>query len=264
MGFTLRFIKNHIAYRFLTDENLVFEILESTHSDEWRTLMNVTDKPEISNKVLSTYNLVSAKNQTPYLVTESVLKYLSLLKVHKKGNHFGWTVFKHLKNQKITFILPGNVVVRFLIQGDIMHIFHLGFKFTTKTKEKGEGHMQWVMYWLNKNTGELCEHFEHTDVIALEETMYKFLCFFYLTENQEEIVQAGKIYGTRKTGKIANDFKFPVTVVNSKWNITSIRNEDFDVSGHFRLQPCGPNNSETKIIFIEPFKKFGYTRSAKQ
>ena len=39
--------------------------------------------------------------------------------------------------------------------------------------------------------------------------------------------------------------------------------EEYGVRGHFRIQPCGPNKKETKLIWIDSFKKSGYIRGAK-
>jgi len=256
-------IHKHIAYRFLTDDKLAFEIVEATHSSEWQKLLNDPDS-KVSSKIATLYDLVRKENQTPYIITESVLENLSLLKISKKGEHFDWTFFKNLKDQKVTFILPDNVLIRMVIHGEIINLFHLGFNFTTKTREKGEGHMKWIMYFLNRNTGELCEHFEHQDVKDIEETVYKFLCFFYLSDNQEEIIMPGKVHGTRKSGKVLNNFNFPITIVNSKWNITSIRNEGFGVSGHFATRWTGAGRNIPKVVFIEPFEKEGYIRKAKK
>jgi hypothetical protein len=93
--------------------------------------------------------------------------------------------------------------------------------------------------------------------------VYSLLCFFYLSENEEIVVNGGKSYGTRKQADaLSNDSNVPVTIINSRWNITSIRTEGFGVRGHFRLQPCGPGLQDTKMIFINPFEKHGYVRKA--
>lgn len=157
--------------------------------------------------------------------------------------------------------MPNNICIRMVIQDEIISFFHL--KFIYNDKKAGTGEMKWVMYYLNRNTGELCEHFEHEDVKEIEESVYKFLCFFYLSENQEELIQPKKVYGTRKSGKVLNDFNFPITVVNSKWNITSIRTDGFSVRGHFAVRWTGEGRNIARIVLIEPFEKDGYVRKAK-
>lgn len=254
-------IKNHIAYRFLTDESIWFEMIESTHPGDWKALVE-KDEKEIPDKIHSLYALLNNKDQKPYVITESVLQNLEHLKVNRKGEHFDWTYFKNIKNQKVTWILPNNVCVRILFHNEIIHFFHL--KYEHLDKKAGTGHMKWIMYYLNRNTGELCEHFEHQDVKEIEESMYKLLSFFYLAEVQEEYVAVGRVYGTKKTGKVLNDFKFPLTIVSTKWNITSIRTEGFNVCGHFAHRWTGEGRTIPKVVFISPFEKEGYVRKAKK
>lgn len=252
-------IRNHIAFRMLTDDGFWMEILESWHPNEMKAFANGSIK-ELPGEIHSLYNLVNANNQKPYLVTESVLENLSMLKVQKKDNHFDWTVFKHLPDQKVTFILPNNKALRMIIIEDRIHFFYTVFEF--RDKVKGTGWMNNVIFYLNRESGELCEHFKHKDVVEIEEMVYKFLCFFYLTDNDEQIIAPGQVHGTRKSGKVMNDFKFPLTMVTSRWNTTTIRTEKFGVRGHFRLQPCGSGRMSREIIFIEPFEKKGYVRKA--
>lgn len=150
-----------------------------------------------------------------------------------------------------------------IVSGNTLWMCHLSFTFDKGSKNDGQ--MYWIMFFVKRETGELCQHFQHQDVKSIEEYVYKFLCFFYLAENEEQIIPAGKVYGTKKTGKVSNDFKFPLTVVTSNWNVTSIRTEGFGVRGHFRVQRTGRGRTNYEIIFIEPFTKKGYVRrSGKQ
>lgn len=68
----------------------------------------------------------------------------------------------------------------------------------------------------------------------------------------------------KKQGKLLNNMDIPVTVVNSRWNTTVVRTEQFGVCGHFRLQRIGSGRSDSKVIFIEPFVKNGYVRNAQK
>jgi hypothetical protein len=67
--------------------------------------------------------------------------------------------------------------------------------------------------------------------------------------------------------KYVNETKSPIEVLDATWFTTFIRSEEFAVGaatgGFFRLQPCGKDNKDRKLIWISPFKKFGYTRKAK-
>lgn len=64
--------------------------------------------------------------------------------------------------------------------------------------------------------------------------------------------------------KYLNDSKHQVNVLDSRWFRETIRTEGFQVSGHFRLQACGPNHSERKLIYIKDFMKQGYHRRARK
>ncbi len=250
-------LKNHIAYRFLTDDKLWFEMLESQYPNIYN---DFDEKKSVSEGAINLYYCINNTKNKPYIVSDSVIKHLDMLKVNKKSDHYNWNVFKGLPEQKVTFIFQNNTLLRMIVSESTIWFCHMKFTFSENSNNNGQ--MYWVMFYFDRNTGELCDHFNHSDVKELEDFVYKFLCFFYLTENNEEIINAKKVHGTRKTGKISNDFNFPVTLVTSKWNTTTIRTESFGVRGHFRVQPCGTGRQNYEIIFIEPFTKSGYKRTA--
>ena len=67
------------------------------------------------------------------------------------------------------------------------------------------------------------------------------------------------------TGEVVtNKAPFPITYLDCSWLKTIVRTEGFLVRGHFRLQPYGEGRLERKLIYIEPFQKHGYTRTAKK
>jgi hypothetical protein len=59
-----------------------------------------------------------------------------------------------------------------------------------------------------------------------------------------------------------NKTALPVEILDSTWFTTIVRREGFQVSGHFRLQPVGPERSERKLIWIDRYEKGGYVRKA--
>ena len=262
-------LKNHIAYRFLLDDELAVEMLEATHPGDFKMLLNTPkDEVEIPSKVSSFYRFITPRGQKAFYITNTVLEKLDLLKIKKIhtegiGDHYDWTFFKNIKNQKVTFIFPDNSLLRFQAIDDVLQFCQVNFDF-----EKGndnQGSIDWVMFYVNRMTGEQCDHFGHVDVKRIEKFVYCLLAFFYLSDNEMVLVEPGKKYGTKKSGKIINTFpNTPVTVVNSNWNITSIRTEGFGVSGHMALRWCGKGRSEAKMIFIEPYQKKGYMRKAKK
>lgn len=72
-----------------------------------------------------------------------------------------------------------------------------------------------------------------------------------------------KSSGTVNSVQYKNLNKHNIHVIDSSWYTTITRTEGFMVRGHLRMQPCGPNMSERKLIYIDSFEKHGYTRKAK-
>lgn len=291
-------IDNHIAYRFLTDDTFWFEIIETSFpqikSIEDILTMNKEDK--LYQQIINMYHGLCADNNKSYYITESVTDKLDMLKVSKNtefptvknnfqvdgekeitvGNFgdvvmdegviktFDWKVFAHInrllkdgESRKYTFIMPDNQLVRLISDNGYLSFTHI----TCKNADWNINHgtVGWCMFWINLKRNVACTHWAHKDVQDVEEYIFKLLCFIYLSDNEEMIIPPGAKHGTRKSGKVINSLKFPLTIVTSKWNITSIRTEGFDVSGHFRLQPYATG---TKMIFIQPFRKHGYVKRA--
>lgn len=260
-------LKNHIAYRFLTDDSLAFEMLETSYPKQLKMLAQDKElDDEDMSKVRTLYRLMNKNDQKAFYVTDTVLGKLEMLKVKKMASgQYDWSVFASLKDLKYTFVLPpvperrGGGCLRMKIEGNMIEFAHISFQFTEGSKEQGQAY--WVMFYVDRIKNEQCEHFAHHDVKSIEEFVYKLLCFVFLSENYEETIKPGEKKGTRKQGKIINSLPIPLTIINSKWNVTSVRTEGFDVSGHFRLQPT---SSGTKMIFINPFRKNGYIRTSKK
>jgi len=93
---------------------------------------------------------------------------------------------------------------------------------------------------------------------------YMNMCFFMDVAEifEEKISPKGKL--KVHNCKYQNKTKQPLTVLNANYLKTSKRTEGFKVRGHFRWQPCGPNRSERKLIFVDSFEKSGYTIQAKK
>jgi hypothetical protein len=79
---------------------------------------------------------------------------------------------------------------------------------------------------------------------------------------ETKVVNAGR-KGHHVGEKYINDTEYPIEILDSTWFTTIIRSEGFGVEGHFRMQPYGPGLTLRKLIWIAPFEKEGYTRTAK-
>jgi hypothetical protein len=258
-------LKNHIAYRFLTDEELTLDMIEAHMPGIIDKFLdgehNLTDREKSQLKTLN--DTISPIDQEAFYITDTIVDKIGMLKTKPQENgHYDWKVFNHLPDQKKTFIYSNNSLIRVSIRNGFLCFCWID----AKKSEKSNGFdLEFHLFNLEQKTQRFSSNWEINSYVGeLEEKIFRLLCFFYLAENEMIIVEPGKKYGTKKAGKLINTFEnIPVTIVNSNWNITSIRTEGFSVSGHFRLQPCGPGLTETKLILIEPFEKNGYVRKAK-
>lgn len=80
----------------------------------------------------------------------------------------------------------------------------------------------------------------------------------------KEIKPSEKIWSGPNICAYNNKSKRNVTIVDSSWYTNLVVSGAFDVRGHFRLQPFGPEMKQRRLIWIKDFKKSGYTRKAKK
>lgn len=284
-------LTNHIARRFLTDPSMIDEICDKIYpggldlvgrvlktksvTAESIDAGNLPDRIfEVESEkdqllvleTVSLFALVCPYDQRAYWITDSIHDKLDLLKVKvDNGGHYDWRFFKDAKRCKKTFILQPDKIwtaggcLRLLIEDNKMMFCHICVQHVKGSNNKGNA--MWTLFTVDITDNKHCKEF-YTDkgIKDIYEFVYKLMCFVFLSENEEEILPAHGSRGTKKSGKFKNDLDIPIIFLSSKWNITSIRNEGFNVSGHFRLQPY---KAGAKMIFIEPFEKHGYVRKAK-
>ena len=63
--------------------------------------------------------------------------------------------------------------------------------------------------------------------------------------------------------KYVNDTQLPITYLDSKWFTNLVKSDAFTVHGHFRLQACGKELRDHKLIWISEYIKTGYTSPAR-
>lgn len=269
----------HVANRFLKDDSFIHEILET----QFPAVYKNGEDPTKNTKLMSLYALLrTEKGHKPYFVTNSVLDKLSLIKVKKKDVNgkmqYDWRVFESIKDGTCaTFIFPFNrdltadhrspnehggrsTLLRMVVSGNTIAFAHVEM---VPKETFNQASVNWVLFYVDRKTGFECEHFEHNDVKSIEDFIFHLLCFMYLTDNEEIIVNLNAKYGTKKGGNMVNTLGFPLVIVNNNWNVTSIRNEEFSVSGHFAIRHVGEGRTQTRLVWIDPFVKHGYVRKAK-
>lgn len=275
-------LEKHIATRFLADKSMPFEICDHMYPEIAALVkQKKLDEAEASERwsgYCALYDLLDPqKNDRVYYVTETVMDKLELLKVNKTSDYllqkpsleddtpagtiksYDWSVFDIMSNKHITLILPDNQVLKLQKSDKFFAFIFVSCKIIDWNKD--QAHINWTCSFIDFKTKRLSANWPDAEMQAIELYVYRLLCFFFLSEITEQYVKPGQKYGTRKSGKVINTLPVPIVVVNSNWNITSIRTEGFDVSGHFRLQPYKTGH---KLIWIDPFKKHGYVRHAKK
>lgn len=189
------------------------------------------------------------KNPHPkyYLIQKSVLDYSKLIRI---SDNFSCVIFNKIKEGEHVYLLGKSEFFRFVKFNGVI---------------KG-------MYWdrQNKIAFEVGFHLEKDRFYypniheKIFDKIIQLITYVELGEIEVVLLESGRNNGkTKKNGKVTNHSEFNVYIVDSSWNKLIIRSEGFAVVGHFRLQPCGINHIDRKLIWIDAFEKHGYKRRPK-
>lgn len=248
----MRIEQGSLAHMFLADEKFAIRITNTLNP---KPPINGTEQEQIvwANVWKITLDMFSPKNQKAYYITNTVIDKLDMLKIGTNKDLDWNIVAKAMTHNKCTYILPDSTIVRVYKYQPT----RLGFALLRMDKT---GHVSFTSGIAFLDTNTVSTNLKSDPYFLNNEMLiFKIMCFLYLTENEEQVIEPYSKAGTRKSGKVINRSPVPITVVTSKWNITSVRTEGFMVSGHFRLQPTKQGH---KMIYIEPFQKHGYVRRA--
>lgn len=272
-------LNKHLAFHLLLNEKFCWQIVNEMYPEtkgRYEEVYKRIHEPEFLQKyyeIDSCFQTVMPMKQKAYYITDTVMDKLDMLKVHRDcmceireknspdiigtAQTFNWSVFNFIKTgTKVTFIIPDGRIIRFRVLDNMLHFLTFSSRFLP---EEGKIDNTFDFFFYDKKNETVSTNWH--EMKKFDELIFKVMCFFYLSENTEIEIPPGKSHGTRKQGKVLNDTPVPVTIVNSNWNVTSVRTEGFDVRGHFRLQPT---LTGVKMIFINPFRKHGYVRRAKR
>lgn len=219
-----------------------------------RTQIQVDDLPEISKELLPSEHRkvlrewLFPKETKWFLIQESAIKGSKLVRVSE-----GYTArsLKDIKIGSYCYLLGKDAFLTMNVKPGSITGMYLNsstpafFRFAADL-ESG---------FIAKNSSIYDK--EYAEVVQL-------LTYVELADVEVSIIEAGSSNGkTRAEGKIKNESDFRVYVVDSAWNKVIIRDSEFLVRGHYRLQPCGPFNKDRKLIWISDFAKHGYKRQAR-
>lgn len=111
---------------------------------------------------------------------------------------------------------------------------------------------------LEKGVVDLYGEREESDKMTEENynVFMKVVTYLELTPTVMIVVNGGEKKGDIMRGNlIKNETRSSVIHVNTNWNYKMIRLGSFKVRGHFRFQPCGPNLSQIKLVYIDMYEK---------
>ncbi len=272
-------LKNHIASRLLKNDALALEMVMEMFPEEVKKKGGDIPEPAIE-KMANFYKLIGGGEtgiaDRIYYVTNTVIDKLDLLKVKKneQTKYYDWSIFKNVKQGKRMFIFDENKCLRMWKDEDRIHLCMIAYEkndselnpfVEVNQPVKGsniEGKIVWDIFWVQMDDNTHSDNYFDKRIQAFDVFVYKLMCFIYLSDNEEIIVEPGMKHGTKKSGKLINTLNIPVVIVNSRWNITVIRNEGFNVSGHLRIYKPKGERSEPLMVQIQPYQKKGYVRKA--
>lgn len=195
------------------------------------------------------FEFYTVKHPNPfyYLIMPSVHACADMIKVNE---NFSCSVFNKVRDGEHVYLLGKDEFFRFVkFNGAIRGLYWNRFK-----REAYE-----IGLLLVNDSYHFPEKF--TDGFS---KMVRLMTFIELGDIEVVYLEKGRNNGkTKKEGKITNTSQYNVYVVDSSWNKLIIRTEGFAVRGHFRLQPCGHNMADRKLIWINAFEKEGYKRRPK-
>lgn len=182
-----------------------------------------------------------------FLITRGVEDCSKMIRI---GDYFSTTAFNKMKFGAYRYLLGKNEMVvltcrQGIITGMYWHdingvCFEFGFDLTNDK------------YYA-----------PHTQM-AIFNRIAKLITFIELGDIETVYLPAGRNNGKpKKAGKITNTSEFNVYIVDTSWNKLIIRTDGFGVRGHFRLQPCGKEHKDRKLIWVDSFEKHGYVRRPK-
>ena len=203
--------------------------------------------------------LLRLKNKN-YVMTDSAMSLLKRIKID--AGKFDIRFLSKINNKKITFLLGNNLAIRYIKFGSII----LAIKMSTEPVGDGRDYIVYNAFIIDIDNKYI--QYEDVEAPLFDANFIFFLQLLIFTELSElevvELKPKEKTTSTRKEGKYVNESSSNIVIVDSTWNRTSIRCEGFSVCGHFRLQPCGKDFLDRKLIYIDEFEKEGYIRNAKK
>jgi len=213
--------------------------------------------PDNSDEMIEkTFNQLLSLKSKRMILRKTVQQMIERIKL---SENFHPKFLINIPKENIEIILNESQLYKFYVdEAGWVHAI-----FIEKNKDYQIGYVSFSFHPATANRGTSAA----VDMEVLDyhsEQLVRILIFLYHSDITTIILKPKNKVGTLHTERFKNELKDDFIIVDSSWNQISIRNEGFSVSGHFRLQPCGVNNEDRKLIFIDEFQKHGYIRGSKK
>lgn len=209
------------------------------------------------------YDLLVSHGNVNYLMTKPSLDISEKIKI--ADNKFNGTIYKGLySNKKRTILIDDKLFFRYLVTDtSILCIWVIAEPVIHQGRE--QNYLRYTTFRINTQTGDISlPNSDKEETKMLFKKFLQILTFLEFSELETITLKPRTKYGTKKQGKYMNESGEDVTLVDSTWNKIIVSVGDFGVSGHLRLQPCGADRSERKLIYISEYIKKGYVRKPKK
>jgi hypothetical protein len=231
------------------DLGVLDEILANPDPAKW--------SPELSDKVLSEPKKVMTdiSGIKVYVIRKTVQEIMSKINI-KEEKRFDY-LSKAEDGNKI-MVLDESRFFKYYKNGSRIVVVDITI----------EGDRAGYVMWNYELDSEYSSRKDNQAMAEAQNTFLQLMIFMEYAKHEEVFLKPSQKDGTRAQGKVLNDTKQNLIVVDSTWNKVIIRTEGFKVGeetgGFLAIRACGVGRYDRKLVWIRPFEKKGYTRGVKK
>lgn len=105
----------------------------------------------------------------------------------------------------------------------------------------------------------IVNHYDDQDLQVIAHMYLSIHCFVEMAKNEQIILPPKKIKPQFHC-KYSNRLPFKVSLLDANWYRESCQTHPFVVRGHWRLQACGKNWEDRKLVWVEKHLRNSYTK----
>ena len=225
--------------------------------DDSRTYDSYDD---LKSAYMSHLTSVLTGGGTFFMPCETAIKTASSIRLELSDKFNAIFLSKIPDGRKFTYLMGKHKFFSALKENGIIRAYCVWF-------EQRDDRLWYLMYdsaSFNTKTGDYSLG-ERLSPLYKNENMLLFLklmTFIELSDLVTAKLKPGAKHVIGKEKYINESGADVCVIVDSKWNVCGVRTDGFGVSGHLRLQACGKDLNDRKLIYVEEFQKTGYVRTA--